>query len=52
MIRSDQDDRTAVSRLRLIYAEPNKRRGGREEMRGGPGMQPGRFGFPGGGRGP
>jgi hypothetical protein len=48
VIRSEPDDRTAVSRLRLIFTEPNKPRGGREEMRGGPEMP---FGRPGGGRG-
>jgi hypothetical protein len=54
MIRTETDDRTAVSRLRIIFAEPNKRRGGREDMRGGPeGMRFPRPGLGGpGGRGP
>ena len=46
MIRNEEDDRDAVSRLRLIFTERKGRRGERDGLRGGPEGMP--FGPPGG----
>ncbi len=43
-IRGELDDSTSVEYLRLLFAEPDKRRGGEGEMMFGPGMAPFRGG--------